>query len=92
MMVNFLLAFAGTIVISAVQELPPLDVIYETSSAMGTVGLTVGITRDLATVSRLVIVFLMYCGRVGSTSFALALFEKRAEPPVTYPMEDITVG
>ncbi|MBQ6065542.1 MAG: Trk family potassium uptake protein [Clostridia bacterium] len=92
MMINFLLAFTGTIVISAVQELPALDVIYETSSAMGTVGLTAGITRDLVTASRLVIVFLMFCGRVGSTSFALALFEKRAEPPVTYPEEDITVG
>ena len=92
LMINFLLAFTGTVIISAVQELPALDVIYETASAMGTVGLTAGITRDLATASRLVIVFLMFCGRVGSTSFALALFEKRAAPPVTYPEEDITVG
>ena len=92
MMINFLLAFGGTIAISAVQELPALDVIYETSSAMGTVGLTAGITRDLNTLSRLIIIFLMFCGRVGSTSFALALFEKRAEPPVTYPVEDISVG
>ena len=92
LMINFLLAFTGTVIISAAQELPALDVIYETASAMGTVGLTAGITRDLVTVSRLTIIFLMYCGRVGSTSFALALFEKRAEPPVTYPVEDITVG
>ena len=92
LMINFLLAFTGTVIISAAQQLPALDVIYETASAMGTVGLTVGVTRDLVTVSRLVIVFLMFCGRVGSTSFALALFEKRAAPPVRYPEEDITVG
>lgn len=92
LMINFLLAFAGTVIISAAQQLPALDVIYETASAMGTVGLTAGITRDLVTTSRLVIVFLMFCGRVGSTSFALALFEKRAAPPVRYPEEDITVG
>ena len=91
-LINFVLAFTGTVIISAVQELPAMDVIFETSSAMGTVGLTAGITRDLVTVSRLVIIFLMFCGRVGSTSFALALFEKRAAPPVTYPEEDITVG
>ena len=89
---NFLLAFTGTLLITAVQDLPVMDTIYETSSAMGTVGITTGITRELGTVSRLMIIFLMYCGRVGSTSFALALFEKRAEPPVTYPAEDITVG
>ena len=69
-----------------------MDVIFETSSAMGTVGMSAGITRDLLTIPRVVIIFLMYCGRVGSTSFALALFEKRAEPPVSYPMEEITVG
>ena len=92
LMINFLLAFAGTVIISAAQQLPALDVIYETASAMGTVGLSAGITRDLVTASRLVIIFLMFCGRVGSTSFALALFEKRAAPPVRYPEEDITVG
>lgn len=92
LMINFLLAFAGTVIISAAQQLPAMDVIYETASAMGTVGLTAGITRDLVTTSRLVIIFLMFCGRVGSTSFALALFEKRAAPPVRYPEEDITVG
>ena len=89
---NFLLAFTGTLLITAVQDLPVMDTIYETSSAMGTVGITTGVTRDLNAISRLMIIFLMYCGRVGSTSFALALFEKRAEPPVTYPAEDITVG
>ena len=92
LMINFLLAFAGTVIISAAQQMPALDVIFEASSAMGTVGLTAGITRDLVTTSRLVIIFLMFCGRVGSTSFALALFEKRAAPPVRYPEEDITVG
>ena len=92
LMFNFLLAFTGAIVISAAQELPALDVIYETSSAMGTVGISTGITRELVTVSQLAIIFLMYCGRVGSTSFALALFEKRAEPPVTFPEEDVSVG
>ena len=34
----------------------------------------------------------MYCGRVGSISFAVALLEKRARPPVTQPEEAITIG
>jgi trk system potassium uptake protein TrkH len=34
----------------------------------------------------------MYCGRVGSVSFASALFEKKKNPPITYPAESITIG
>ncbi|MBQ3095283.1 MAG: hypothetical protein IJC53_02450, partial [Clostridia bacterium] len=37
---------------------------------------------DLATASRLIVAFLMFCGRVGSVSFALALMEKKAGPPI----------
>lgn len=92
MLVNFTLSFAGAILILAVQELPVADVIFETSSAMGTVGMSTGITRELLPFSQAVIIFLMYCGRVGSTSFALALLEKRENPPVTYPVENITIG
>ena len=54
--------------------------------------MSTGITRSLAPVSRAVAVFLMYCGRVGSISFAVALLEKRALPPVTLPQEHITIG
>ena len=68
-----------------------LDALFETVSAIGTVGMTTGITRDLNLLSRLVIVFLMYCGRVGSISFAVSLFERR-KPPVSYPEETVTVG
>lgn len=92
MLFNFFLSFTASVVISALQELPIADLIFETSSAMGTVGMTTGITRDLLPFSQLIIVFLMFCGRVGSTSFALSLLEKRAAPPITYPTENITVG
>ena len=89
---NLLLALAGAIAICAVQPLPLVQVLFETFSAIGTAGMTMGITRDLLPVSRLIIVFLMYCGRVGSISFAVALLEKKAVPPVTLPREDITIG
>ena len=89
---NLLLALAGAMVVCAVQALPLADVLFETFSAIGTAGMTAGITRDLVPVSQAVIVFLMYCGRVGSISFAVALLEKRALPPVTLPQEDITIG
>jgi len=89
---NLLLALAGALTVCAVQPLPLTQVLFETFSAIGTAGMTMGITRDLLPVSRLVIIFLMYCGRVGSISFAVALLEKKAVPPVTLPREDITIG
>ena len=89
---NLLLALAGALVISAVQTIPLTDVLFETFSAIGTAGMTTGITRDLLPLSQAVIIFLMYCGRVGSISFAVALLEKRALPPVTLPQEEITIG
>lgn len=89
---NLLLALAGALVISAVQAMPLTDVLFETFSAIGTAGMTTGITRDLLPLSQAVIIFLMYCGRVGSISFAVALLEKRALPPVTLPQEEITIG
>lgn len=90
---NLSLAIFGIIAILAIQpNLDIGDVIFECTSAIGTVGMTTGITRDLATVSRLIVVFLMFCGRVGSVSFALALMEKKAALPVKNPREKITIG
>lgn len=90
---NLSLAIFGIIAILAIQpNLDIGDVIFECTSAIGTVGMTTGITRDLTTASRLIVVFLMFCGRVGSVSFALALMEKKAAPPVKNPREKITIG
>lgn len=89
--INLILALTGALVICASQGFPVTDAMFETVSAISTVGMTTGITRDLNLLSLLVIIFLMYCGRVGSISFAVALFERR-KPPVSYPEESVTVG
>lgn len=89
---NLSLALIATIIISAVQVLPLPDVLFETFSAIGTVGMSTGITRELLPVSQFIIIFLMYCGRVGSLSFATAISAKRPKPPVMDPVEKITIG
>lgn len=90
--INSTFVVIGILIICAIQPLPFIDVAIEVSSAMGTVGLTTGITRELSLVSTYVIAFLMFCGRVGSVSLAGALMEKRARPPVELPKEKILVG
>lgn len=89
---NLMLALAGALVLCGTQSLPLSDVLIEVFSAIGTVGMSTGITRELSTLSALIVALLMYCGRVGSVSFAMALLERRMDPPVTYPEEQVTVG
>ncbi len=89
---NLMLALFGALVLCGTQSLPLSDVLIEVFSAIGTVGMSTGITRELSTLSALVVALLMYLGRVGSVSFAMALLERRMDPPVTYPEEQVTVG
>ncbi len=91
--INLLFVFGGTLIITAIQPTFRLaDVLIEIISAMGTAGLTTGITRELAPLSTYIIALLMFLGRVGSVSVAGALMEKKAPPPVMMPKEKILVG
>lgn len=89
---NLILGLGCAILILSTQGLPMDDVLLEVFSAMGTVGMSTGITRELSTLSAVAVALLMYFGRVGSVSFAMALLERKSDPPVTYPEEQITVG
>lgn len=89
---NVGLAVAATVAVCGTQGLDVLDVLFEAFSAIGTVGMSTGITRSLSTLSAYLMVLLMYLGRVGSVTFAVALLEKKARPPVQYPEEEITIG
>ena len=90
-LLNLSLGLFGTLVVLA-DGFTLSEAMFEAFSAIGTVGITVGITRDISVFSKLCLIFLMYCGRVGSISFAAALFERKSTPPVTYPQEEITIG
>ncbi len=90
--INLSLALGGTFIICATEPVSLTNALVETFSAISTVGLSAGVTTSLGTVSQIVIILLMYCGRVGSVSFAAALFEKKHSAPITYPAEAITVG
>lgn len=86
------MALTASFIICAVDGLPLTDVLLETFSAVDTVGMSTGITRELGTISRFVIILLMYCGRIGSLSFALAFTDKRRKSSLRQPMERINIG
>jgi trk system potassium uptake protein TrkH len=65
---------------------------FESVSAFGTVGLSTGITSALSAGGRLILIALMYLGRLGPLTLALALMEKRPDRPIKYPSEDVVIG
>ena len=90
--INLMLCVTAVLIIVTASSIDVTDVMFEVASAMGTVGMSAGITRDLGTVSRLVLIFLMFCGRVGSFTFALSLKGHKVEPPVKLPEEQVMIG
>ena len=75
-------------------ELSYTDVIYECVSAFGTVGLTLGITTELSGISQIIIIFLMYFGRVGLLTLSFAIFKRqqRSLNKLQYPEGKVIIG
>lgn len=91
-MLYMLLAFAGCMILLVFQPFTIRDALFETLSALGTVGLSTGITRDLGPVSRIAIILLMYSGRLGSLTLFMAVAEKKNRSPLRDPEEKIIIG
>ena len=86
------LCFLSAAVISMVENLPFGVCIFETASAVGTVGLTLGITPSLGVVSQVILVLLMFLGRVGGLTIIYAALSGSTKKLTKLPKESITVG
>ena len=82
---------AGGILLSIFENLPILTCLFESASALGTVGLTMGITSSLHTSSKIVLIILMYLGRVGGLTFIYATVSN-IKTYSKLPQEKVTVG
>lgn len=91
-MTYLLLTVTASVIISAVEELPLLTALFESVSAMATVGLTLGITPGLGMVSKLLLAFLMLCGRVGSITMLLAFSSEKRVTNSRLPLDKVQVG
>ncbi|MBQ7164754.1 MAG: TrkH family potassium uptake protein, partial [Clostridia bacterium] len=88
-----IMIIVSTIIICAIESTLGLkEIFYEVVSAICTVGLSLGITAEFSVFSKLIITLLMFVGRVGSVSVALALGERKDIPPVELPTEKIMIG
>lgn len=84
--------FFGGIAISVIEDLPIIDCMFETASAVGTVGLSLGLTPSLCGASHIILIILMYLGRVGGLTLIYAAFKTRGSIDGRYPLEKVTVG
>jgi trk system potassium uptake protein TrkH len=81
----------GGIMISRIENLPVLECLYETASALDTVGLTMGITTKLHAASKIILICYMYIGRVGGMTLAFAALRKN-RVAAAMPAENIMIG
>lgn len=92
MMMYLILFLTGALVISRLENLPVLTCLFETASAIGTVGLSLGITPQLGWISHLILIVLMFFGRVGGLTLIFAALSNKQGNVARFPQERITVG
>ena len=86
------LFIGGGMIISRLENIPLLPSLFETASAIGTVGLSLGITSQLGIVSQFILIILMFFGRVGGLTLIFAAMKGTGTNVTKYPQEKITVG
>ncbi len=86
------LFLTGGCVIALSEDVTLMQALFEAASAVGTVGLTLGITPSLGALSKTTLMLLMYFGRLGGLTVMYALSARRAPSPSQYPEENVTIG
>lgn len=92
LLMYLVLFFSGSLMISIMEGIPMLTSLFETASAVGTVGLTLGVTPELGVLSRLILILLMFLGRVGGLTLIFAALSGTKKTAQKLPQEKITVG
>lgn len=92
MTMGILLCASALFILSITENVPLMSLIVEVCSAFGTTGLSTGVTPDLTTVGKLVLIVLMFIGRVGILTFILASGGREQPPRYKYPKERIIIG
>ena len=92
LMMYLTLFLSGGLILSMLEKLPLETCLFETASAIGTVGLTLGITPDLGIMSRGMLILLMFFGRVGGLTLIYATFSRTSKSCSRLPKEPIAVG
>lgn len=90
----FLILASSVAIFSLSSDIGAMDVIYEVTSAVSTVGNSTGITASLGIAPKIILIFLMYFGRVGilTVTYALMINQSSGESTIRYPDADLLIG
>ncbi|NCB93274.1 MAG: Trk family potassium uptake protein [Clostridia bacterium] len=91
-MIYIFLTSAAALLIAKLESVPMMTALFESASALGTVGLTLGITPQVGMVSKLVLAALMFIGRVGSITILMAFSSERKMVASKLPLEKVQIG
>lgn len=89
---GFMVMVALIILLITEPTLPANALLFEITSAFGTCGMSLGITGDLSIIGKIIIMLLMFIGRVGLISFLLTLGGRTKKPHYHYPAERVIIG
>lgn len=88
----FFTCFVSVLLLSITENFSLLEIVFEVSSAFGTTGLSMGITPDLSNFGKILIMVLMFIGRVGILSFIFIIGKKGKAVKYHYPKERLIIG
>ncbi|MFS0861782.1 TrkH family potassium uptake protein [Fredinandcohnia sp. 179-A 10B2 NHS] len=88
----FFTCFVSVLLLSITESFSLLEIVFEVSSAFGTTGLSMGITPDLSAFGKILIMVLMFIGRVGILSFIFIIGKKEKDVNYHYPKERLIIG
>ena len=91
-LVSFILIFVALLILTITEEQDFFDLFFETISAFGTVGLSRGVTPLLSNAGKVIIALVMFAGRIGLFTFAIAVVEEREQNAYSFPEIDLMVG
>ncbi|MGL5540542.1 MAG: potassium transporter TrkG, partial [Erysipelotrichaceae bacterium] len=94
-MMNFILLTTGIFLLVITEDFAFIDILFEAASALGTVGLSAGITPSLSSAGKIIIIMLMYLGRIGVITLVLSIIRNRMNASmnkVVYPSENVIIG
>ncbi|MBD8067442.1 TrkH family potassium uptake protein [Bacillus sp. PS06] len=91
-MMAILLCFSSMVILSITEPFSLLEILFEVCSAFGTTGLSMGITPYMSDIGKIIIMILMFIGRIGILSFLFLISKKAVDPNYHYPKERLIIG
>lgn len=91
-LLSLMLVVTATMLLTVTESADFLSVLFEAVSAFGTSGITMGLTPELTTLGKILVIILMFVGRIGPLTLAYAIKPKKNKELYRYPEGNITIG